>query len=319
MTHSVANNSPTKKDKNSTVSTTAIKAARAKTRVDLNAIAKARSSLNAITNAFKDVIADIDTNAIVIDEPSTVDNPLAVDRSPSINRTPGLTRTPLQTHVQTHVQTRRMQYISKFEEGSTFFNKITQREEEMSENHLMVLNYTISWINFRLIDKKFNKRRSGIYLWSYGFSVGKTYLCNVLSKIFTMYDWVFEDNEWQQDWINNHRYDCIIYNALNTPLLRFRQIESHGDRKEIPVTKRNQKFCDHIKSDTPFIITSNKAPEELGYVEKDCNIGVWKARFLTICVDNCPLFPLIDRIIRQFHITFKEEDEVPDSMEYDEI
>jgi len=314
MTHSVANNSPTKKNKKSTVSTTATKAARAKTRVDLNAIAiaKARSSLNAVTNAVKDVIADINTHAIVIDETSAVDNPLAVDRSPSINRTPGLTRTPLQTHVQTHVQTRRMQYISEFEEGSTFFNKITQREEEMSKNHLMVLNYIIGWINYRLIDKSFRKHLSGIYLWSYHYSVGKTYLCNVLSKIFVMYDWVFEDNDWQQNWRNNHHYDCIIYNALNSPLLRFRQIESHGDRKEIPVTRRNQHFCDHIKPDTPFIITSNKPVESLGYEEKDCNSDVWKERMLIICVDNCPLFPLIDKIIQQFDIRFKEENVLPE-------
>jgi len=127
-----------------------------------------------------------------------------------------------------------------------------------------------------------------------------------------MYDWCFDDGGWQQDFKRNVNYDCIIYNALNRPILAFRQIELHGDRKPITITKRNQKQCDHIKDDTAFIITSNLHPEDLGYDETNCEIKIWKARCLIICIDGFPLFPLIDKLIKQFNVKFKEEDDLPE-------
>jgi hypothetical protein len=186
------------------------------------------------------------------------------------------------------------------------------KSEIQCERMLMALNYIITWINFRLIEKKFCKETSGIYIWSYQRSVGKTALCNVLAKIFKFYFWSFEDKEWQQDWEYGDNYDCIVYNAINSALLKFRQIENHGDRNQITVMKRNQRKAGHIKPDTPFIITSNKPAEKLGYDEKDMDINVWKDRMIIVCVDNIPLFPLIDRIIEQFNIVFKKEDPIPD-------
>jgi len=279
-----------------------------KKRKEIRDVSQATAYLNSILSAVRKTPPPAITKKKTAHKPSQKAVPKK--KSTVVQKTPTM---PL---VQSVLRPR-LEHLPFFKIDSPVFDY--HRNEEDKLKHMEVLNQIIGWINYRLIDRQFNKLLAGLYLWSYGFSVGKTMLCNVLSKVFTIYWWVFEDSEWQQDWKNNHRYDCIVYNALNTTLLRFRQIESHGDRKEIPVTKRNQKFCDHIAADTPFITTSNKPPEKLGYEYKECNTEVWKARQLTVCCDDCPLFPLIDLIIELWNIKMPKEDALPAWYKHAEI
>jgi len=189
----------------------------------------------------------------------------------------------------------------------TPFNKI-----EYTEKSWLALHYILTWINYRLIDKSFHKEFSGLYLWSSNCSVGKTLLCNVLSKIFRMYWWEFEDSDWQQSWNNGYNYECIVYNAVNSSsLLKFRQIELHGDRKEIAISKRNQKICDHIKKDMPYIITSNLPMVNLGYDKSGYEIMVWEARMISVNLTDIPLMDLINKIIREYNVILDKEDDPP--------
>jgi len=212
--------------------------------------------------------------------------------------------------IHNYMPARQKSHVPEFKEDDMLFKNLNAKD---AYKYYWALTSIIRWINLRLIDKKFKKEIAGIYIWSYDTSLGKTLLCTVLSKIFKMYWWVFEDKGWQQDFNPTENYQCVVYNAINSSLLRFKQIEDHADRREIVITKRNQKQCDHIKPDTPFILTSNKPPERLGYEEKQCNMKVWKDRMLTVCVDDCPLFPLIDILIKMFKVVFKKEDDIGDA------
>jgi len=196
-------------------------------------------------------------------------------------------------------QNPRRRYIGDFEK-----NRYT-------EAHWQVLHYVSVWINYAIVDRHFHKNYAGLYLWSYGKSFGKTLLCTILSRMINCYWWVFEDEGWQQDWDQKKQYKCIIYNALNDDSLRFRQVEMHGDRQPIAVRRRNQKVCGHIVPETPFIVTSNVPPEELGYIQKNRDIDVWNERMLIVCVDNCPLFDLIEKIKREYNIVIREEPRPP--------
>jgi len=179
------------------------------------------------------------------------------------------------------------------------------------ERHWVIFNHIIVWINYYLLERKFHKRGAGLYIWSYGKNLGKTLLCNVLEKIVSCYWWVFEDEGWQQQWNDGKTYKCIIYNALNQNLLPFRQIELHGDRQEIGVRKRNNNNLSVVRPCTPFIITSNKPPEDLGYDQHGQDIDVWTNRMLILDVGDCELFPLIDRILEERNIAMVKEPAPP--------
>jgi len=177
--------------------------------------------------------------------------------------------------------------------------------------HWKALHYILVWFNYTLVDRMFHKQYSGLYLWSYGKTLGKTLLCSVISKIVNCYWWVFQDEGWQQDWDDDKKYDCIIYNAINSDILEHRQVELHGDRKPIPVKRRNQRLCAHVDPETPFIITSNKPPEKLGYKEKGQDIEVWTKRMLIVCVDECPLWDLIEQMERRYNVVMQKEPPKP--------
>jgi hypothetical protein len=184
--------------------------------------------------------------------------------------------------------------------------------DDYTEKQYQALNHVRIWINYRLFQKKFIKCLAGLYLWSYSSSKGKTLLVRVLSKIFKIYWWTFEDNDWQQDYMGN--YDCILYNAMNIPLMKPRQMELHGDREPIVVRKRNQRRAQFILPDTPFIITSNKPIEDLGYDELEIPISIFECRILRVCLNDCDLFPLIDLLRAQYNIQDKPEDEFPEGI-----
>jgi len=191
-------------------------------------------------------------------------------------------------------------------------NKLVDFEKHLyTKKHWKALHYILVWFNYTIIERMFHKQYAGLYLWSYGKTVGKTLLCSVISKIINCYWWVFEDEGWQQDWDERKRYKCIVYNALNSNLLEHRQIEMHGDRKPIPVKRRNQRVCGHIEAETPFIITSNKPPEELGYGASNADIEVWTERMLIVCVDGCPLWDLIEQMKKRYNIVMEKEPPKP--------
>lgn len=204
-------------------------------------------------------------------------------------------------NIMTLMQTRKSkkEALILFEEPSVNYDERT----------LKVYNYILNWINFRLIDKKINKQISGLYLWSKQTDLGKTLLCNTLGKVFRCYTWVFCNVEWQQDYKSGDCYDMIIYNALNSNLLNFHQVELHGDGMKIGVPKRNDRQQATINAYTPFMITSNKHPTELGYNEFP-DMDPWMKRMLVINVDGAPLFPVIDKIIQHFKIPVLEEDDI---------
>lgn len=191
--------------------------------------------------------------------------------------------------------------------------QLNEYDDDRTFNNTIKLNRIIDWLNFRLFEKKFNKQWSGLYLWSHQCSVGKTTLCQVLGKIFKGYPWVFGDKDWQQRWDTSIEYDFIIYDAMNSDLLPFRQIEAHGDKEDIVVSKRNQHDYKRVKPKTPYIINSNKPMEQLGYKEQGFNMIVWKARLLSICLDDgCNLFPLIKKIIEEYNIYLESDDPIPE-------
>lgn len=190
----------------------------------------------------------------------------------------------------------------------------------MELKHITALNYIIRWINYRLIEKQYCKNSSGIYIWSSSYSIGKTYLARVLSQIFKVYFWVYRDKEWQQGWLKGSDYECIIYNAINgADLIPFDQVENHGDCLSITVPKRNNRIPDKVKPYTPFMMNSNRPPEDLGYSENYGSIDAWKERMLTVCVNDCPLFPLTERLIKMFNVKIRKDDPKPVGIDFWEI
>jgi len=187
------------------------------------------------------------------------------------------------------------------------------------EKKVVRLNYILGWINFRLVEKKFAKQWSGLYLWSYNTSVGKTLLCRVLGKVFKTYHWVFEDKSWQQEFSMENHYECIVYNAVNGALLPFRQVELHGDRDKITIMRRNQKVAAYIRKDTPYIFTSNLPPEQLGYDNGEKDMEPWKERMLVVCVDEMNLFELVEHIRTSFGVVEEAEDVIPERYHRSEI
>lgn len=198
-------------------------------------------------------------------------------------------------------------------EKDKFYNRfilpefvIPQKALKATVDHMNTMNAIIRWINIRLVMREFAKEISGLYLWSYGKSFGKTLLCHVLTKIFNAYWWAFEDKHWQQHWKDDTKPELIIYNGVNSDCISFRQIECHGDEVDIQVAKRNKQQPSFIKANTPYIITSNKTMETLGYEERGLSTEVWKERLLSVCVDDKPLFPLIALLRRHFNIPVKK-------------
>lgn len=185
-------------------------------------------------------------------------------------------------------------------------------ELDEDEEYVRKLNYIIAWINFRLVEGRFCKKWAGLYLWSIKPTFGKSKLCRVLGKIFDTYNWTFEDDGWQQNWDNNKKCQCVIYDAISSTEIPYRQLESHGDSRDIVVKRRNQRICGKIHENTPFIATSNKHIEDLGYQSMGYEMKPLKARMLSICVNNCPLFPLIEDIEKFYGIEPEVEDKPPD-------
>jgi hypothetical protein len=201
--------------------------------------------------------------------------------------------------------------------SATFKNRLPmptcEPNVESDDKCAKVIHAIIVWINYALVYRHFNKRMSGLYLWSREKTLGKTMLCNAISSVFTCYEWVFGDKGWQQDWDVGVRYECIIYNAINHSQLSHRQIEMHGDGKPIAVMRRNQKICSHTPERTPFIITSNMPPEQLDY---DSDMGIWTSRMVVLNIDECPLFDLIEKILSHYKVKLRKESPLPDNLSY---
>lgn len=184
------------------------------------------------------------------------------------------------------------------------YQTITWEYEDMT----IELKKLISWYNFRLAEQCFNKNASGIYIWSRTKTIGKTLLCRVLAMIDNVYFWNLHDDGWQQTWQKGRNYKLLVFNALNEPLLPFYMVESLGDQYPITVRQRNERNPDKIKAKTPFIITSNVPPDELGYRG---DIEVWTERMIVINTEE-ELFELIDKIKEIHGIELEEDDELPD-------
>jgi len=187
------------------------------------------------------------------------------------------------------------------------------------EKKIVKLNYVLEWINLRLVEKKFAKQWSGLYLWSYETSVGKSLFCRTLSKVFKTYYWVFEDEDWQQEFSMECNYECIVYNAVNGPLLPFRRVEIHGDRDKVTVPRRNQQVAAYVRKDTPFIVTSNRPVEDLGYENGTKNMEPWKERMLIVNLDEINFFQLIDHVRESFGVSEEPEDVIPERYHRSEI
>lgn len=167
----------------------------------------------------------------------------------------------------------------------------------------------VTWYNYRLVEKKFNKKIAGLYLYSKGMTKGKTLFCQILSQIGNVYFWdMHGDQGWQQQWEIGKEYDCIVFNAVNSNIIPFDLIERLADKIEITVPIRNQRKAEKIKKKVGFIITSNKLPEELGYSE---DMNIWRERMTVINVDN-PMFDIIESIKRVHNIQDDQDDELPD-------
>jgi len=168
------------------------------------------------------------------------------------------------------------------------------------------VDFIHGWIKHVLIGEDFAKSYSGLYLWSHQHSMGKTLLCRVISKIINTYWWTFEDENYQQLWKIDSHYKCIIYDGLNDCLLPFRHIEDHGDGKAIAIRKRKQ-VNHYTKEKTPFIITSNKSVDNLGYDRNQCDMNVWKENMIVICLDDLNILSFIDVLKKEYNINMDEK------------
>lgn len=167
----------------------------------------------------------------------------------------------------------------------------------------------VTWYNYRLVENKFNKRIAGLYLYSKGFTKGKTLFCQILSQIGNVYFWdIHGDQGWQQQWEIGKEYDCIVFNAVNRNIIPFDLIERLADKIEVTVPIRNQRVPEKIKKKVGFIITSNKLPEELGYSE---DMNIWRERMAVINVDD-PMFDIIESMKKVHNIKDDQDDELPD-------
>jgi hypothetical protein len=160
-----------------------------------------------------------------------------------------------------------------------------------------------------LVDRKFTKQLSGLYLWSNANTVGKTKLCEVLSKKFKTHWWAFADQGWQQTWKVGANYELIVFDGVNSTLLPHQLVEYLGSGLPYEVTRRRQDACDTIKPYTPYIITSNKPIEDLGYEALGLDSKVWSSRMLSVCLDDdCNVFALISKLLEEYNIYMKPQD-----------
>jgi len=195
-------------------------------------------------------------------------------------------------------------------------------DQEMESKHVKALNQIIKWFNKRIVEEGYHKRISGLYLWSRDYSLGKTLLCTILSKIRMSHWHCFTDKGWQQNFPkgSSKKMKLYILNGVNTEdqaRQLIDKIEFAGDRQDIVVPRRNQHSPEYIAAETPYIINSNKPVEEL-LSDHDFNATMIKQRLLIVCCDECPLFPLIDRIADIYNIKLPEEidiDEFEDCFE----
>lgn len=155
------------------------------------------------------------------------------------------------------------------------------------------------WYNIRLVDLFYEKPIAGLYIWSKEINMGKTELIKVLKMIDKCYEWTYNDGKWQQNWNKGMDYKLIVFNAMNGPYVEFELIEQLGDEVNYSIPQRYETNQGFINAGLPFIITSNKPPDELGYSDHKKIDPIWLGRMIVIELDE-PIFPLLE-LLRKLH------------------
>lgn len=152
----------------------------------------------------------------------------------------------------------------------------------------------LKFYNFRLVEQRFNKKASGLYLWSRPVSIGKSTLLKLLQLIDpNIYFWDSDDRGWQSKWDKTKDYSMIAFDAINCGKdVPFRIYERFGDKANVTMNQKYEADPDYISSKTPSITTSNGPPEEIWPGKK---IHVFKERIITLELKE-PIFHLIDLI-----------------------
>lgn len=137
----------------------------------------------------------------------------------------------------------------------------------------------LSWIQLRLIDQKWNRKVSGLYIYSRSSRTGKTSLAKILSELFAVY-WWNQENDKDTD------YELIVFDGLtnlNSKLSNLIYFLSDGEyvRFDGRLLKRR----------IPFIILSNISMTELG-LDNDNIIQIEV---------NDSLFNVIDIIMNKYN------------------
>ena len=127
-------------------------------------------------------------------------------------------------------------------------------------------------------------------------SLGKTALLRTIAKLELCYLHCLSDKGWQEqydvDAIGEQRYKVWLIDALNTDdNFNFSNIETLSDG-DIKLMRRGTTPGTLFKN-TPFMITTNKNPEELLGIQRGM---ILRARSMVVDCRSTPLFKLIDEI-----------------------